>query len=532
MHNKRQLFAMGGLVGATILSGAALMAPGAVAEKTSTEQATATVTVTSSCLMTGTVNTEHVATVVNGHYQDNIGQTTIKTICNDANGYAIYAIGFSDNTYGNTVMVSDMGSSYNIATGIAENGNTSNWAMKIGSVAGTYAPTIDNGFNIYHVVPQTYTEVAHFNAKTDAPGNNSVGSSITTTYAAYISSYQIAGTYTGKVKYTLVHPANQAAPVIPYMQTVNQWANLEIPEAGDSIQAIDNRDGKQYWVTRMKDKSIWMTQNLDLDLTNIAEGSAVLNSNNTDLNKYGSGIYAAGSNGQGYSQVDNVIYWNPTATTLTSLSSTTWTNSNTLPYSYDPGERYYYTSGTSSGDTTYTTLANCMRYHTEDECLHYHAGNYYNWTAAVASDGSGNYTTGGKVAENSICPAGWRLPLGPTTETAYQDYTGSNYSEFSKLLYDYDVMSPLTYGGGSDNALYLESGYIKIRTDPLYFVRSGNVDGGSLNSAGSDGYYWSSTVGSDTYARGLGFGSTNVYPQYNDYRYYGFSVRCVARRAS
>lgn len=61
----------------------------------------------------------------------------------------------------------------------------------------------------------------------------------------------------------------------------------------------------------------------------------------------------------------------------------------------------------------------------------------------------------------------------------------------------------------------------------LGFVRSGSVSSGSLYGAGYYGYYWSSTVESSSYARYLSFGSTNVSPAGNNFRSYGFSVRCV-----
>lgn len=44
----------------------------------------------------------------------------------------------------------------------------------------------------------------------------------------------------------------------------------------DTKQLVDNRDGKTYWVAKLKDGNCWMTQNLDLDLRNIT-----LNSTNT-----------------------------------------------------------------------------------------------------------------------------------------------------------------------------------------------------------------------------------------------------------
>ena len=64
---------------------------------------------------------------------------------------------------------------------------------------------------------------------------------------------------------------------------------------------------------------------------------------------------------------------------------------------------------------------------------------------------------------------------------------------------------------------------------PLYLARSGYIDGGSLNNAGGYGIYWSSTALNSERARFLGFDPSGVNPESNNYRYRGFSIRCVLR---
>ena len=84
-----------------------------------------------------------------------------------------------------------------------------------------YVPIIEsdtNGsFASYHIVPEEYTKVATFTSTTDF----TIGSSLTSTYKAYIHGLQPADTYSGKVKYTLVHPNDAPAPKpeIPESQT-------------------------------------------------------------------------------------------------------------------------------------------------------------------------------------------------------------------------------------------------------------------------------------------------------------------------
>ena len=61
------------------------------------------------------------------------------------------------------------------------------------------------------------------------------------------------------------------------------------------------------------------------------------------------------------------------------------------------------------------------------------------------------------------------------------------------------------------------------------FVRGGSVfPGGYLDYAGNLGYYWSSVGGNRNFAYYLYFSPSGVYPSLDDYRYYGFSIRCVA----
>ena len=181
------------------------------------------IVVPSSCSFSDEVipgDTEHSATMHNNEYKSDIGTTTFKAYCNDNNGYSVYAIGYSNDTYGNTNMIHDTDSTYNFDTGTASSGNTSTWSMKLTPVAGTYAPTIQSDTNgaytNYHVVPSTYTKVATFPNRTDVPATGTgIGSAFQTTYAVWISNSQVAGTYTGKVRYTLVHPNNEAAPPQP-----------------------------------------------------------------------------------------------------------------------------------------------------------------------------------------------------------------------------------------------------------------------------------------------------------------------------
>ena len=95
------------------------------------------------------------------------------------------------------------------------------------------------------------------------------------------------------------------------------------------------------------------------------------------------------------------------------------------------------------------------------------------------------------------------------------------------MLYKAGITSNLS--AGNESVGYATNGFNKLRSNPYYFVRSGYIVGGTLNYPGVSGYYWSSTVSSNIYAYRLSFNGTDIYPARNSDRYYGWSVRCVAR---
>ncbi len=450
------------------------------------------ISVPSSCTLSSSVDEAHSASIINGTYRSDIGTTALSTFCNDKNGYSVYAIGDSLNSEGNNTLVGSNGS--NISSGTATSGDTSNWAMKLALKEGdtststsTTPPTIISPFNSYSTVPTTWTKVATIPSSTT---DMKEGSNFTTTYATYISPTQAAGTYLGQVKYLLTHPS-AAEPDTSYfiMQEVANWKN-DLDEE-ESVQAIDIRDGKIYWVTKLKDGNIWMTQNLDFDIT----ANTTLNSNTTDLNI----LYNASTNSyreyqDGYTSNGNIIYWTPasTAATISFAGSTVtgWVNNNTVPYS---------ASKTDNTETGHISL-----------------GNYYNWTAAIASNNSSSLTQDtlsdiSKNPKNSICPKGWRLP---TISSQSASDAGST-NEFARLNNLYNNSQTST------DANWL--------SEPLWSTKSGYTYNEALNSVGVDGNYQSSTVSSRSNTYTMSLLNNGVKPSLSNRKDLGFSVRCVAR---
>ncbi|MBQ6414312.1 hypothetical protein IJI28_01685 [Candidatus Saccharibacteria bacterium] len=187
-----------------------------------------TITVPVACTLRGT-GTAHSATLspntysgANGsEYEDGIGKTTLTAICNDDNGFSIYAIGYTGNSYiseNHTKLIgNDLGGI--ISTKVYESGDSvSNWSMKLTKVTyvtESYNPhnlTLTTGYDSWHVIPDTYTKVAQYKANTgSSTTDTTLGVKLETTYAAFIASNQPADTYVGQVKYTMVHPYNEEA---------------------------------------------------------------------------------------------------------------------------------------------------------------------------------------------------------------------------------------------------------------------------------------------------------------------------------
>ena len=536
-----------------LISALVLSLPHSSAYSSSTDNVS--LTLPSACTISASVIEGHNATIVNGQYEGDVGNTKINAFCNDNNGYFIYAIGTSGDTDGNTDLISSANDSYNIHTNVY-NASTltpstpSSWAMKLSSNNGAYAPTIIDGYDSYSTIPNTDTIVAYRASGTSMDVNTDLtGSYFNTTYEIYTNPVQPAGTYLGKVKYTMTHPYDSSQ--LPNMENAFDIVGKDKVTVTDPVtgitgsyykmqdmsericnltkvygelsatQLVDIRDNKVYWVAKLADNHCWMTQNLDLDIisdTN-AQNYIALTSENTDLSTDESvytdsnTIYALkGENDTyGYTYENGIATWTPERSTIVydQLSSATWASDNNHPYSYDRLD--------NNGNPVYPD-SNVSQAIAGNHGL---SGNYYNWTASIASNDStnANVNSSGSDQINSICPKGWRLP------------SAAN-KEFGDLLVTYNIIQTNT------STAYLEGGFNKMSVLPLYFVRGGYIfPNGSLGDTGGIGNYWTST---GTTYNGPGvfflyFTSGSVQPQRSafsivyDGKRNGRPTRCLAR---
>ena len=311
------------------------------------------------------------------------------------------------------------------------------------------------------------------------------------TFGAFVNTELPGGAYSNRVVVSaVVNPG-----YVPTLSAIDNMQEMtaEICQAStenETKQLTDTRDGKKYWVTKLKDGNCWMTQNLDLDLTKgvelTPEDSDVSSNWNPPHSTEKNGTVTSNDDYEGtyswdfglYVKNDPDDYDSYCSYAKTMSGCEGWTDATDLT----PAE----TEWTGSVDNTVSG-------NTYD--AHFLIGNFYQWNAATA--GTGGVDVVGEDATDSICPKGWRLPT----------------SRFDGEVH--------TIVGNLDSTTITQA--------PYYFNPSGAVYSGFLELAGGKGACWSSAASSDTSdAYSLFFAQDYIPPFLIGYRYRGQSVRCLA----
>ncbi len=629
----------------TILSGITLISTKASADTEVIDQVRLIVPI--ACTMTGE-NTSHTATLDPGTYsgaadsgyKNGIGKTTLTAICNDDNGFSIYAIGYTGNQYEgeNHTKLIGQSTSSTISTKAYANGDTaSNWSMKLTKVTDStvsYNPqnlTIqsdtEGSFDTWHSVPDAYTKVAEYHANTgSSTTDTTLGVKLETTYAAYISSSQPADTYVGQVKYTMVHPYNNTpkdgpitdcpANSICYSPNANDtegtmgqqpitdsdtsttllasnfsrtgygfagwsdrydysnnngakfygpqetisfdagkystangglrlyaiWIKSEgsiqdsttvstvcnrldtAPTDGtanlSSVSALtDQRDNNTYAIAKLADGKCWMIENLRLEAegTRTPEKQALTQGYGTSTT-YGnfSGLADAESANFSNSTAANSLYYSGTQSGDATINIGTsnypgyrMPRYNNLNTPANANERPQ--NPTSDLFTTNNTTAGMYSY-----------GNYYTWHAAIA-DLTYNGTNNQSTTNTSLCPTGWRLPLGGASTGDIEQGAADTANKVGGFSY---LDRKMGGTGGVDQSTAATS--LRWRTFPNNFLYSGNFRISSADNRGVVGYYWSSTANNRYNSYSLYLDSSFVFPGINvDYKHGGYSIRCT-----
>ncbi|MBR0488222.1 hypothetical protein IJJ39_00905, partial [Candidatus Saccharibacteria bacterium] len=395
--------------------------------------------------------------------------TTIDITCNDYNGYSVYAVGYGNDTEGITDLIGQ-NTGQTIPTGTNMTTSVSNWAMRLTAVDDStsyFVPTIlsdaNGSFAENHAVPSTNTKVVTFQNAIDV----SKPSRFTTTYAAAVTPYQVADTYTGQVKYTLVHPnyADSNGQVGKYyMQDLNSTvlANL-LPNVNNTIIVYDKRDEQPYKIAKLADGKYWMVENL-----NLAGG-----------------------------------------TTITSADSDV-TEDFTLPASSETGfdsdtkaDGYVYNTGKRTSDCT-------------NGCY-----SYYSYNAATAGTGVGISSIGN--APSSICPKGWRLPIISTSTSSVQSNNGWKSGDSYALATAYGVDLEQSFRNDATTAFFDNAGPNTVAN----FLLNGYYYYSKFRNGNSEGVYSSSTSSSSTGTYVSLFKSSSFMAGEISGRTNGAGIRCI-----
>ena len=504
MHKK----AIVGLMGVLALTGAVLGSGIAFADDSvdsgsttndttntvsSSASANASVTVSAACSFERSGSGEYAGILANNASIEVAG-STFSTICNDSGGYAIYAVGYSNNALGNTDLIfnNDPSSSNNITTNSTSATGTSYWQMKL-TAGAKNQPVLENGYGNYSVIPSTYTKVASY-----ASAGTGTAQTVAATYKATASSTQPAGTYTGAVKYTMVHPNDDAMTTdediddIVYLQDFASLSNIEQASVIDSMvegqvyTRKDSRDNQDYTIAKLKDGKVWMTKNLNL------AGGTELSSDTTD---FASNYTLPTTNGW---TVNNGKLVLPASATKNA------DNNNLTDSTQFSTKNYAYVF--NSSNTT-----NCGALGQDTPCY-----SYYSWDAATLGSGRG-ISTDNTDTQYSICPKGWKLPTSRTTSAA--DW--QTESDFYVLAHQYGLNST-TSASESDSGFYDDAG---PGTAPN-FLLAGYYGNGSFNNGSDYGLYWSATSGGVN-ARNLYFTSSYVNSASDSNSGFGYAVRCI-----
>ena len=320
---------------------------------------------------------------------------------------------------------------------------------------------------------------------------------------------------------------------IDYMQDFNNLTQEDIESVLESMeekgkeskQLEDTRDEKTYWISLLDDGNIWMTQNLDLNLS----PNNTFTSKDTDLSLYGSLGYDE-ENGYSCSTLDDdcsngTITWQP-ADSANTLDFDLDSDGNIIsPIPDDSSWQWNW-----ENDEYHPYSANFIE--DNNELGHQAIGNYYNWTTAIASNDSTLYTNH-MSADNSICPAGWKLPTASN---------GTDDSEYGTLL---DVYADI-YDWEKENIALPDTTTViyryiapnnewetKILGSPLFFQKPGAINGSVVYYKNSHGYYITNSIDSNITtpnAYFLDIGNTGITPANSaQKRTGGISVRCLVR---
>ncbi len=382
--------------------------------------------------------------------------------------------------------------------------------------AGSFGYSIDHGAT-YSGLPNFYDSTAPTEVinETLVPSDDNIPFLV----GATAHEDQARGIYVNTITFTAI--ANKSPSTIDkiiYMQDVDE-DTFNSMKYNTQYQLTDKRDGKKYFVTKMISDDIWMTQNLDFEITK--EGVELQPETSDVLEPKVLKAVDLGTTDGDYYYYHNIYY-------------------------YDGGD-YYCPNGYCSNGRESLLSTNDLD--PTDTQNHYSLGSYYSFYAAMAQyaeqcpnsnkDGYGYGQCMTRLqalsssyvnVPTSICPSRWQLPSSPALEEGTSVYSLTTGLGLPRNTSSYQLGSKLW----ASPAYFNTSGY-------SYYSASGSGDIPSSYS-----YYWTSTIPSYTsnyayyYYNYIYQGSSDPTSNYG-YFYNNtntasttqlYSIRCVARKPS
>lgn len=278
----------------------------------------------------------------------------------------------------------------------------------------------------------------------------------------------------------------------------------KLTSVGQVVTLVDTRDGKEYRVKKLSDNKCWMIDNLAIGSNGIIE----LDSSNTHL-----------PNGVTYYLPANGYMNSPSASTSDGAVAADFANDSAT-------NRYFKVAVRNVGDAGDKNSAGTLAQQT----------GYYDFYTATMGFAYYASVSAGSSLNKDICPKGWRLPVissSATTAAGTRDFTG----DFAALANAYNpsaTWSPadLTESVSTSDADVLTGMITGNPLDTTHgylgLIYTGYYNGTFLNNVGSYSYYWTSSIRNASYGYYLLSSSTVFYPQSANYKYYGYSIRCIS----
>lgn len=243
------------------------------------------------------------------------------------------------------------------------------------------------------------------------------------------------------------------------MQT---WSSCSALSVGGVVALTDSRDGNTYTIAKLQDGNCWMAENLRLDPSKVTFTAANTNSPTPDF------IAAA-----------------PTSATSTNLCNQDTADCvNQIAFDANNIDRRLPASPTLNNSSS----------------SWYGYGVWYNWYTATAGNGVRDTVSGDVIGD--ICPAGWRLPTG-----------GSSNKEYS-------ILNNVLNGGQTRSDA-------NFKNYPANFVYSGDHNARADGGRGSYTRYWSATPENANNSYRFGMTSNSVTPVRSWNKWDAFAVRCI-----